>query len=121
MIMGVTRSHLAQKNHANRQNGELAASNHYRNKINSLLHIYFSSPLRAFLMWRIGGVLVAGQGGSEDEQSEEVGGFAFVAQAQASVSHQPGHHPFDDPAVPPAECDGRTDQANASSHGVTSG
>jgi hypothetical protein len=44
--------------------------------------------------------LVAGEGGSEGEEGEEVFGFAFVAQGEAAVSGEPGHGAFDDPAVP---------------------
>jgi hypothetical protein len=43
---------------------------------------------------------VAGESGSEGEEGEEVGSFAFVAQGQAPISAQPGHGSFDDPAVP---------------------
>jgi hypothetical protein len=41
----------------------------------------------------------AGDGSSEDEEGEEMGGFAFVAQGQTPVSGQPGHRSLDDPAM----------------------
>ncbi|NIJ09807.1 hypothetical protein FHU38_000151 [Saccharomonospora amisosensis] len=43
--------------------------------------------------------LPAGHGGSELEKCEEVLGFAFVAEGQASVSGEPGDGALDHPAV----------------------
>jgi hypothetical protein len=45
-----------------------------------------------------GEFLVAGNGGCEGDEDEEVTGVALVAQGQSPVTGQPGERSFDDPA-----------------------
>jgi hypothetical protein len=44
-------------------------------------------------------VLVAGEGGGEGEEAEEVAGFAFPSRGQAAVVAEPGETALDDPPV----------------------
>jgi hypothetical protein len=48
----------------------------------------------------LGEFLVAGDGGREGEEGQEVAGVALVAQGQPPVAGQPGKRALDDPSVP---------------------
>ena len=56
--------------------------------------------LELVLRGAFGEFLVAGDGGREGEEGQEVAGVAFVAQGQPPAAGQPGQGSLDDPAVP---------------------
>ncbi len=47
---------------------------------------------------------LADQGCGDADEGEEVFGLAFVAAAESAAADQPGHRPFDDPAVASQPC-----------------